>query len=96
MEKKKLKEISQIVETEEGIKIQVQENVNIEDVKEIVDNCKTGKCDCMSQEIKAKVSFMDFRVENGKPVIEIRGDVKEEDISQAMEKSQKYIEVKQK
>ncbi|WP_028949898.1 hypothetical protein [Sulfurihydrogenibium subterraneum] len=96
MEKKKLKEISQIVETEEGIKIQVQENVNIEDVKEIVDNCKTGKCDCMSQEIKAKISFMNFRVENGKPVIEIRGDVKEEDISQAMEKSQKFIEVKQK
>ena len=94
MEKKRLKDVSQVVETQEGAKIEVKESVNVEGVKEIVDNCKTGKCDCMSQEIKAKVSFMDFRVENGKPVIEIKGDIKEEDIRQALEKSQKYLDVK--
>lgn len=94
MEKKRLKDVSQVVETQEGVKIEIKESVNLEGIKEIVDNCKTGKCDCMSQEVKAKVSFMDFRVENGKPVIEIKGDVKEEDIRQALEKSQKYLDVK--
>jgi len=93
MEKKRLKDVSEVIKTQEGVKIEVQENVNAEDVKEIVENCKTGRCDCMSQEVKARVSFMDFRIENGKPVIEIKGDIKEEDIKQAMEKSQKCCNI---
>ncbi|GAB6078597.1 hypothetical protein [Hydrogenobaculum acidophilum] len=91
MEKKRLKDVSEVIKTQEGVKIEVKENVNAKDVEEIVNNCKTGKCDCMTEQMKAKVSFMDFRIEKGKPVIEIKGDITEEDIKQAMERSQKVL-----
>lgn len=93
MEKKRLKDVSEVIKTQDGVKIEVQENVNAKDVEEIVNNCKTGKCDCMSDDMKARVSFMDFRIEKGKPVIEIKGELSEEDIKQAMERSQKCCDV---
>jgi len=41
--------------------------------------------------MKAKVSFMDFKKENGKLSIEIKGDVTEEDIKASMEKSKVIV-----
>ncbi len=62
MEEKKrtIKDVSKVKQTEECIII------------EIVENCKTGKCDCMSEEAKKKINFMDFRVKEGKPIIDIK------------------------
>ena len=90
--KKTMKDVSKVKATEEGVVIEVvDETVDANKVKEVVENCQTGKCDCMSEETKAKVQFMDFRVENGKPVIEIKGDVSEEEIKEAVKRSKKEL-----
>ncbi|WP_297456687.1 hypothetical protein [Persephonella sp.] len=90
--KKTMKDVSQVKSTEEGVVIEVvDETVDANKVKEVVENCQTGKCDCMSEETKAKVTFMDFRVENGKPVIEIKGEVSEEEIKEAVSRSKKEL-----
>ena len=90
--KKTMKDVSQVKSTEEGVIIEVvDETVDANKVKEVVENCQTGKCDCMSEETKAKVTFMDFRVENGKPVIEIKGEVSEEEIKEAVSRSKKEL-----
>ncbi len=90
--RKTMKDVSQVKSTEEGVIIEVfDETVDTEKVKEVVENCQTGKCDCMSEETKAKVTFMDFKVENGKPVIEIKGDVSEEEIKKAINRSKKEL-----
>ena len=90
--KKIMKDVSQVKSTEEGVVIEVvDETVDANKVKEVVENCQTGKCDCMSEETKAKVTFMDFRLENGKPVIEIKGEVSEEEIKEAVSRSKKEL-----
>ena len=90
--KKTMKDVSQVKSTEEGVIIEVvDETVDANKVKEVVENCQTGKCDCMSEETKAKVTFMDFRVENGKPVIEIKGEISEEEIKEAVSRSKKEL-----
>lgn len=88
MEGKRMKDVSEIRETEKGVVIEVvDENVDTNKIGEVVERCKTGKCECMSEELKKKVSFMDFRIQDGKPIIEINGEITKEDIKSAMEKS---------
>lgn len=41
--------------------------------------------------MKAKVSFMDFKNENGKLSIELKGDISKEDIEASMEKSKVIV-----
>ena len=90
--KKTMKDVSQVKSTEEGVVIEViDETVDTNKVKEVVENCKTGKCDCMSEETKQKITFMDFRVKDGKPVIEIKGNVSEEEIKEAVSRSKKEL-----
>ncbi len=90
--KKTMKDVSQVKAIEEGVVIEVvDESADTDKIKEVVENCQTGKCDCMSEETKAKVTFMDFRIENGKPVIEIKGDVSEEEIKEAVNRSKKEL-----
>ena len=90
--KKTMKDVSQVKSTEEGVVIEVvDETVDANKVKEVIENCQTGKCNCMSEETKAKVTFMDFRVENGKTVIEIKGEVSEEEIKEAVSRSKKEL-----
>lgn len=92
MTKRTIKDVSEVKKTDEGVVIEVKDNtVNPEKVKEIVDNCQTGKCDCMSEEVKQKVQFIDFKAENGKVAIEIKGDLTEEDIKEAMARSKKEL-----
>ena len=90
--KKTMKDVSEVKSTKEGVIIEVVDNsVDTEKVKEVVENCQTGKCDCMSETIKQKITFMDFRIKNGKPVIEIKGDVSEEEIKEAVNRSKKEL-----
>ena len=89
---KRIKDVSQVRSTEEGVIIEViDKTVDAEKVKEVVENCQTGKCDCMSEETKAKVTFMDFKIKDGKPVIEIKGEVSEEEIKEAVGRSKKEL-----
>ncbi len=92
MRKRTIKDVGEVKKTEDGVVIEVKDSsVEAEKVKEIVENCQTGKCDCMSEETKQKVKFMDFRAENGKIAIEIKGDLTEEEIKEAMNRSKKEL-----
>jgi hypothetical protein len=91
MEGKKLKDVSEVKQTQEGVKIDIVEDVDPSKVEQIVENCKAGRCECMSDEMKAKVSFMNFKKENGKLSIEIKGNVTKDDIKASMEKSKVIV-----
>ncbi len=92
MAKRTIKDVSEVKKTQDGIVIEVKDDtVEAEKVKEIVENCQTGRCDCMSEEVKQKVTFMDFKAENGKVAIEIKGDLTEEEIKEAMSRSKKEL-----
>ncbi len=92
MKKRTIKDVSEVKKTEGGVVIEVKDSsVEAQKVKEIVENCQTGKCDCMSEETKQKVTFMDFKAENGKVAIEIKGDLTEEEIKEAMNRSKKEL-----
>ncbi|GAB6072124.1 hypothetical protein JCM14244_05010 [Venenivibrio stagnispumantis] len=92
MEKRTIKDVSEVKKTEEGVVIEIKDNtVEAEKVKEIVENCQTGKCDCMTEEMKQKVQFMDFKAEKGKIAIEIKGDLTEQEIKEAMARSKKEL-----
>ncbi|MDQ7055670.1 MAG: hypothetical protein Q9M89_03955 [Persephonella sp.] len=45
----------------------------------------------MSEETKQKVQFIDFKTENGRAKIEIKGDLTEEKIKEAMARSKKEL-----
>ena len=50
--KKRMKDVSEIKSTGDGVVIEVvDETVNAQSVKEVVENCQTGKCDCMTEEV---------------------------------------------
>jgi cytochrome c len=91
MEGKKIKDVSELKQTKDGVVIEIKEDVDPQKIEQIVENCKAGKCECMSAEMKAKVSFMDFKNENGKLSIELKGDISKEDIETSMEKSKVII-----
>lgn len=92
MEGKRLADVSQIVQKEDGVVVQVVEgNVCLEKVQEIVESCKTGKCDCMSDATKQKVEFIQVKLIGGKPAIEIKGDIRQEEIQEAISKSKKIV-----
>ena len=39
----------------------MEESVSIAQVEEIVENCKTGRCDCMTESTKQKVEFIQVK-----------------------------------
>lgn len=89
---KRLFEVSKVERTEDGVVVRVVEKgVMKEKIEEIVNNCKTGQCSCISEETKRKVSSIDVKILGGKPAIEIRGDVSKEEIEEAVLKSDKIV-----
>ncbi len=88
MEGKKMKDVSLIKQTQEGVIIEVVgEGVDSSKVEQVVERCKTGQCSCMTDEMKQRVSFMDFKIKDGKSIIEIKGNITKEDIKEAMGRS---------
>ncbi len=92
MAKRTIKDVSEVRKMKEGVVIEVKDSsVEAQKVKEIVENCQTGRCDCMSEEVKQKVKFIDFKAEKGRVAIEIKGDLTEEEIKEAMSRSKKEL-----
>lgn len=92
MEGKRLVDVSQVKQDKDGVVVQVvDEGIALEKVEEIVNNCKTGQCDCMSEATKQKVEFIHVKLIGGKPAIEIKGDVSKQEIEEAISKSKKIV-----
>ena len=70
-----------------GVKINFTGEVKKEKIVLMVENCKTGKCECMSDETKAKIEAMEVRGEDGNVELALRGNIAEEEIKAALARS---------
>ncbi|MEJ5172097.1 MAG: hypothetical protein WHT47_00085 [Hydrogenothermaceae bacterium] len=85
---KYIKDVAQVKKTGEGVLIEVNDSeVSKEKLEEMITSCQTGRCDCMTEETKKKITFIELRFTDGKPAIQIKGDVSKEEIESAMSKS---------
>ena len=95
MEQRTIKEISTVKKTDDGVVIEIDSRVesDIAAVQKMVENCATGKCDCMTTEVKNKVSSMKFEpMINGNYGIKINGSVTVRDIHETIDRSVKNLE----
>jgi hypothetical protein len=90
MESKSLKDIAKIKESIDGVNIEITEHVDENKIENMLNACKTGQCDCMSADMKNKITSMYLKKENGKLNIVIVGNVSKEDIKASMERCECY------
>jgi hypothetical protein len=73
--------------TQEGVKISFSGAVVKQNIVTMVQNCSTGKCECMSDETKKKITNMQVSGEDGEVELALSGDVSKEEIEAALAKS---------
>ncbi len=76
-----------LFQTSQGLKISLGGEVKKENIVMMVDNCKSGKCECMSDETKQKLRSIEVSGEDGAVDIDLEGDITAEEIAAAMAKS---------
>ncbi|RZD17364.1 MAG: hypothetical protein EVJ46_03810 [Candidatus Acididesulfobacter guangdongensis] len=58
------------------------------DMEKSIENCNTGKCDCLSKSQKERIESISLKEDSdGKLSIEIKGDVNKDEIKTTMEKA---------
>lgn len=78
---------AKVTSYEDGVKIKFSGAVKKKSVIEMVEKCKTGKCDCMSDESKEKIKDMDITGADGNIELKISGNIDIEEIKTAVSKS---------
>ena len=73
--------------TKSGVSIKFQGVVQKQNIVKMVENCSTGKCDCMSESTKAKIKGMDVKGEDGNVSLNLDGEVTKQEIEAALKKS---------
>ena len=76
-----------VKKTQMGVTIDFSGAIAKDTVFTMVQNCSTGKCECMSDETKAKVEDMVISGEDGAVTLELKGDLSEEEIKAALSRS---------
>jgi len=76
-----------VSKTEDGVKINFLGSVEKQNIVTMVQNCSTGKCECMSDDTKAKISDMKVHGDDGDVHLSLEGDVSVEEIQEALKKS---------
>jgi len=77
----------EVNKTQTGVKISFTGEVKKENILEIVKNCATGQCECMSNETKKRIENMKVTGEDGKVELELIGDIAKDEIETALKKS---------
>lgn len=70
-----------------GVTIQFTGGIAKNTVFTMVQNCQSGKCECMSDETKAKIATMDVSGEDGKVELSLGGTISKEEVEAALAKS---------
>jgi arsenate reductase len=78
------KELTQL---KSGVAIKFSGAVKKENIVKMVQNCKTGSCECMSDETKSKIKDMSVSGNDGEVLLNLSGDIKKEEIEAALAKS---------
>jgi hypothetical protein len=76
-----------VSKTTSGVKINFLGSVEKQNVVQMVQNCSTGKCECMSDDTKAKIKDMQVEGSDGNVELSLSGDVSVEEIQEALAKS---------
>jgi len=77
----------EVSKTNNGVKINFLGEVQKENIVTMVQNCSTGKCECMSDDTKAKIKDMKVDGEDGDVNLSLEGDVSVDEINAALAKS---------
>ncbi len=72
---------------EKGVRVSFGEEVEKEKIVMMVQNCSTGKCECMSDETKRKIESMEVKGDDGSVELELTGEISEEEIESALNRS---------
>lgn len=73
--------------TDSGVNISFTGVVQKQNIVQMVQNCSTGACECMSDDTKKKISNMQVDGEDGNVSLELTGDISKEEIEQALANS---------
>jgi len=76
-----------VEKTQSGVKINFVGEVKKQNIVQMVQNCSTGKCDCMSDETKAKIANMEVKGQDGDVELKLEGDICVDEIKQALSNS---------
>jgi len=76
-----------VFKTDEGVKIAFTGAVEKQNIVQMVQNCATGQCECMSDETKAKISSMEVSGKDGDVNLDLTGDISKEEIEAALANS---------
>ncbi|WP_297486250.1 hypothetical protein [Sulfurimonas sp.] len=77
----------EVSKTNDGVKINFLGEVKKDNIVTMVQNCSTGKCECMSDDTKAKIKDMKVHGEDGDVNLSLEGDVSVDEIHAALAKS---------
>lgn len=77
----------EISKTSAGVKINFFGSVEKQHIVKIVENCATGKCDCMNDETKAKIHDMKVDGSDGDVQLDLEGNVSVSEIREALSRS---------
>ena len=73
--------------TNSGVKISFSGEVKKQNIVTMVENCATGKCECMSDDTKKKIKDMQVTGEDGDVKLDLTGDIDKKEIEEALAKS---------
>ena len=76
-----------VFKTGEGVKISFTGAVEKQNIITMVENCKTGSCECMTDETKQKITNMEVSGKDGEVSLDLTGDVSKEEIEAALARS---------
>jgi arsenate reductase len=76
-----------VSKSDNGVNINFSGFVTKDKIETMVQNCSTGKCECMNDETKKKISSMEVSGKDGDVKLTLKGDISEEEIKEALGKS---------
>ena len=76
-----------VFSSQNGVKITFSGAVKKQNIITMVENCSTGKCECMSDETKSKITNMQVAGVDGDVSLELDGDISKSEIEDALKKS---------
>jgi len=70
-----------------GVKISFTGEVKKQNIVSMVENCSTGKCECMSDATKSKIKNMSVSGKDGDVSLKLDGNISTQEIEEALAKS---------
>jgi len=70
-----------------GIRVAFSGEIEKQSVVSMVQRCRGGQCDCMSDEAKKRIEGLEVSGEDGNVHLTISGDLETEDIEAALKRS---------